>query len=86
LREAAEKLYEEMRAKSLDVLFDAPRERSGSSSKTLHLIGVPYRGDDRQTAIFETGAGGDLPVARQSKYRMLSLESVVSSLLEMQGR
>jgi prolyl-tRNA synthetase len=40
---AAEKLYEEMLANSLDVLFDDRAERPGVKFKDADLIGVPYR-------------------------------------------
>ena len=43
LRAAAEKLYEEMLASSLDVLFDDRAERPGVKFKDADLIGVPYR-------------------------------------------
>jgi prolyl-tRNA synthetase len=43
LRSAAEKLYEEMLANSLDVLFDDRAERPGVKFKDADLIGVPYR-------------------------------------------
>src|SRR6266568_1951609 len=43
LRAAAEKLYEEMRAGSVDVLFDDRNERPGVNFKDADLIGVPYR-------------------------------------------
>jgi len=40
---AAEKLYEEMLAHALDVLFDDRGERPGVKFKDADLIGVPYR-------------------------------------------
>ena len=43
LRAAAEKLYEEMRSNSLEVLFDDRAERPGVKFKDADLIGVPYR-------------------------------------------
>ncbi len=43
LRAAAEKLYEEMLAHSLDVLFDDRAERPGVKFKDADLIGVPFR-------------------------------------------
>lgn len=43
LRSAAEKLYEEMLAHSMDVLFDDRAERPGVKFKDADLIGVPYR-------------------------------------------
>ena len=43
LRAAAEKLYLEMQAQSLDVLFDDRAERPGVKFKDADLIGVPFR-------------------------------------------
>lgn len=43
LREAAEKLYGEMQAASIDVLFDDRDERPGVKFKDADLIGVPFR-------------------------------------------
>ncbi len=40
---AAEKLYQEMLANSIDVLFDERAERPGVKFKDADLIGVPYR-------------------------------------------
>jgi prolyl-tRNA synthetase len=40
---AAEKLYKEMLANSIDVLFDERTERPGVKFKDADLIGVPYR-------------------------------------------
>ncbi len=43
LRAAGEKLYAELRVRSLDVLFDDREERPGVKFKDADLIGVPYR-------------------------------------------
>jgi prolyl-tRNA synthetase len=43
LRSAAEQLYEEMRARSIDVLYDDRDERPGVKFKDADLIGAPYR-------------------------------------------
>jgi prolyl-tRNA synthetase len=43
LRAAAEDLYQQMRSKSVDVLFDDREERPGVKFKDADLIGVPYR-------------------------------------------
>jgi prolyl-tRNA synthetase len=43
LREAAEKLYRELQAEGIDVLFDDRDERPGVKFKDADLIGVPYR-------------------------------------------
>jgi prolyl-tRNA synthetase len=40
---AAEKLYKEMLANSIEVLFDERAERPGVKFKDADLIGVPYR-------------------------------------------
>ncbi len=40
---AVEKLYESMRARAIDVLFDDRNERPGVKFKDADLIGVPYR-------------------------------------------
>ena len=40
---AAEKLYKEMLANSIEVLFDERMERPGVKFKDADLIGVPYR-------------------------------------------
>jgi prolyl-tRNA synthetase len=43
LRAAAEKLYGELRARQIDVLFDDRLERPGVKFKDADLIGVPFR-------------------------------------------
>jgi prolyl-tRNA synthetase len=43
LREAAEKLYEEMKAAGINVLFDDRKIRPGVMFADLELIGVPHR-------------------------------------------
>lgn len=43
LRNAAEKLYEELQAAGLDVLLDDRDERAGVKFKDADLIGIPYR-------------------------------------------
>ena len=43
LRQAAEKLYDDLRHAGLDVLLDDRDERAGVKFKDADLIGVPYR-------------------------------------------
>lgn len=43
LRSAAEELYDEMQAASIDVLFDDREERPGVKFKDADLIGIPFR-------------------------------------------
>jgi len=43
VRATAEKLYVEMRAQSIDILFDDRAERPGVKFKDADLIGVPFR-------------------------------------------
>jgi prolyl-tRNA synthetase len=84
LREAAERLYDEMRAEGLDVLFDDRAERPGVKFKDADLIGVPFRVTVGKRK-FEQGLG---EIFRRSTKEIqdVKLESIVSSLLEMQGK
>lgn len=43
VREAAEKLYKELRAAGFDVLFDDRKERPGVMFADMDLIGIPHR-------------------------------------------
>jgi prolyl-tRNA synthetase len=43
LREAGEKLYEELQRAGFDVLLDDRDERAGVKFKDADLIGIPYR-------------------------------------------
>src|SRR5213075_1891518 len=43
LRQAGEKLYDDLRHAGLDVLLDDRDERAGVKFKDADLIGVPYR-------------------------------------------
>lgn len=43
ITEAAEKLYEELKAKKIEVLFDDRDERPGAKFKDAELLGIPYR-------------------------------------------
>ncbi len=43
VRSAAERLYEELRSRSIDTLFDDRKERPGVKFKDADLIGVPFR-------------------------------------------
>ncbi|MGD0921435.1 MAG: proline--tRNA ligase [Terriglobia bacterium] len=80
VRAAAEQLYEEMRARSLDVLFDDRAERPGVKFKDADLIGVPYRVtvgkrklEQGQVEIFERST---------KQIQDVKLKVVVPSLLE----
>ena len=43
VRSAAERLYEELRSRSIETLFDDRKERPGVKFKDADLIGVPFR-------------------------------------------
>jgi prolyl-tRNA synthetase len=43
VRQAGEKLYEELQRADLDVLLDDRDERAGVKFKDADLIGIPYR-------------------------------------------
>ena len=84
VRAAAEQLYEEMRARSIDVLFDDRAERPGVKFKDADLIGVPYRVtvgkrklEQGQVEIFERST---------KQIQDVKLKVVVPSLLEGQLR
>jgi prolyl-tRNA synthetase len=79
LRGAAEKLYEEMRAHSLDVLFDDRAERPGVKFKDADLIGVPYRVTIGKRK-FEQGLA-EIFQRSTKQIQDVKLETVVSSLL-----
>jgi prolyl-tRNA synthetase len=42
VKEAAEKLYAELTAMGIDVLFDDRKERPGVMFKDIELIGIPH--------------------------------------------
>ncbi|MFZ0960645.1 MAG: proline--tRNA ligase [Terriglobia bacterium] len=79
LRAAAEKLYEQMRAHSLDVLFDDRAERPGVKFKDADLIGVPYRVTVGKRK-FEQGLA-EIFQRSTKQIQDVKLEAVVSSLL-----
>ena len=84
LREAAEKLYEEMRAHSLDVLFDDRAERPGVKFKDADLIGVPYRVTIGKRK-FEQGLA-EIFQRSTKQIQDAKLDEVVSSLAAIQRR
>ncbi|WP_455203781.1 His/Gly/Thr/Pro-type tRNA ligase C-terminal domain-containing protein, partial [Kaarinaea lacus] len=43
LREATEKLYDELKSSGIDVLFDDRKERPGVMFADMELIGIPHR-------------------------------------------
>lgn len=43
VRETAEKLYEELKAKGIEVLFDDRKERPGVMFADMELVGIPYQ-------------------------------------------
>jgi prolyl-tRNA synthetase len=81
LREAAEKLYGEMRAKGIDVLFDDRPERPGVKFKDADLIGVPFRVTIGKRK-FEQGLG---EILRRSTKQIqdVKLDSIMATLSEM---
>ena len=62
---AAEKLYEELRSKGIDVLFDDRKERPGVMFTDMELIGVPHqvvigeRNLDENQVEYQSRAGGE---------------------------
>ncbi len=83
LRDAAERLYEEMRAHRLDVLFDDRPERPGVKFKDADLIGAPFRVTLGKRK-FEQGLA---EIFRRSTKQIqdAKLDSVISSLEAIRG-
>jgi len=81
LREAAEKLYKEMLAHSLDVLFDDRAERPGVKFKDADLIGVPYRVTIGKRK-FEQGLA-EIFQRSTKQIQDVNLDEVISSLLAL---
>jgi prolyl-tRNA synthetase len=77
---AAEKLYAEMCAKSIDVLFDDRLERPGVKFKDADLIGVPFR----VTVGTRKLARGQAEIFERSTKQIadVKLDAVVPSLRE----
>jgi prolyl-tRNA synthetase len=84
LRARAEQLYEEMRAHSLDVLFDDRAERPGVKFKDADLIGVPYRVTLGKRK-FEQGMG-EIFQRSTKQIEDVKLDEIVSSLLAKRRR
>lgn len=84
LRAAAEKLYEDLQANSLDVLFDDRAERPGVKFKDADLIGVPYRVTIGKRK-FEQGLA---EIFERSTKQILDvkLDSIIPKLREMLGK
>jgi prolyl-tRNA synthetase len=82
VQETAERLYAELRAASVDVLFEDRDERPGVMFADMELIGIPHRitVGDRALANGEveyrsrrTGEGGNWPVAEALKRTLAAL-------------
>lgn len=80
LRSAAEKLYAEMQANFLDVLYDDRAERPGVKFKDADLIGVPYRVTLGKRKI-EQGLA-EIFQRSTKQIQDVKLEAVVSTLRE----
>jgi prolyl-tRNA synthetase len=80
VRAAAEKLYAEMQANSMDVLYDDRAERPGVKFKDADLIGVPYRVTVGRKKVEQ----GLVEIFHRSTKQIqdVKLEAVVSSLRE----
>ena len=80
LRDEAEKLYEELVAAGIDVIFDDRKERPGVMFSDMELIGIPYR-----VVFSEKGLDkGELEYKgrRDSENQFIPLDQIVSFLKE----
>jgi prolyl-tRNA synthetase len=84
VRSTAEKLYEDIRRKSMDVLYDDRHERPGVKFKDADLIGVPYRVTVGKKKLEQ----GLVEIFRRSTKQIedVNLDGVVPSLLERKLR
>ena len=78
LRKAAEKLYRELQAEKIEVLFDDRDERPGVKFKDADLIGVPYRLTLGRRK-FEQGQA-EILVRSTKQSQDVSLETAVQAL------
>ena len=79
VRATAEKLYVEMRAQSIDILFDDRAERPGVKFKDADLIGVPFRVTVGKRKLEQ----GLVEIFQRSTKQIqdVKLDSVIASLL-----
>ncbi|WKE64508.1 proline--tRNA ligase [Gallaecimonas kandeliae] len=84
VQETADKLYEELKAAGIDVLFDDRKERPGVMFADMELIGIPHsiiigeRGLDNGEVEYKCRRGGDT--------ENLAIDQVVASLkAKLQG-
>jgi len=84
VRSTAEKLYEDIRRKSMDVLYDDRHERPGVKFKDADLIGVPYRVTVGKKKLEQ----GLVEIFHRSTKQIedVNLDGVVPSLLERKLR
>jgi prolyl-tRNA synthetase len=80
LRAAAEKLYEQLLAQGIDVLFDDRNERPGVKFKDADLIGVPLRITVGKRKLAEGAA--EILERSTKQIRDVKLDSVVGTLKE----
>ena len=74
-----EQIYNELRASSIDVLFDDRGERAGVKFKDADLIGIPWR-----VVVGRAAAEGNVELVQRSERdaNVLSRAAAISSLLE----
>jgi prolyl-tRNA synthetase len=81
VREAAEKLYEELTAAGIEVLFDDRDARPGVMFADMELIGIPYR-----LVVGERGLdAGELEFRLRSEAdnRMIPLDGAVEHVADL---
>ncbi|XCN71200.1 MAG: proline--tRNA ligase [Candidatus Electrothrix aestuarii] len=79
--EAAEKLYQDLRAAGLEVLLDDRDERPGSKFKDADLIGIPYRVTVGKT--WEKEGQVELRTRRDGATSLLPYDEAASSIMTM---
>ena len=82
-----EEIYQELRKKGIDVLFDDRKERAGVKFNDRDLIGIPYRitvGKDAKDNVVEYSTRKEMQIEKIDKSK--AIEEVISSVREDLGR
>ncbi len=83
VREAAEKLYEDLRAARVDVLYDDREESPGVKFNDADLLGMPLRVTVSRRTLEQ--ASVELKRRRETETRLVPLADAVDSIVKARG-
>jgi prolyl-tRNA synthetase len=81
--EAAEKIYKELLARGIDVLFDDRPERAGVKFKDADLIGIPVRVTVGKKAVAEGNV--EIKLRSESANKMVAIGSAADEAAKIVG-